>query len=224
MKLLSSGVELFYWTFCPVVALLYTRLYPCPFMLGCVMWLQTCRFVSPENARRFVYRFLAYNSVKTMDPRCMNNLGVCYARGLGTVRCPRKAFLWYKQSGARGCVQALHTLGGCYYNGFGTDVDYECAYKAFYRALKLGHVPSACFLGLMYARGEYVDRSERRSYLWYRYGALHGDCNAQYDYSVCLRYGEGCKKSDEEADKWLSIAAGNGSEEALACIRERDSK
>ncbi|MBO7482964.1 MAG: sel1 repeat family protein [Kiritimatiellae bacterium] len=73
----------------------------------------------------------------------------------------------------------------------------------------------------MHSRGEYVKKSERKAYLWYRYGALHGDCNSQYDYSICLRYGEGCNASEDDAEKWLLSAARNGSEEALECLNRQ---
>jgi len=219
MKLLAICVECFLWMYCPVCALLYSSGCRHPVLLGSAMRLQSSRYVFPGKARYFLYKYLARNSIKFKDPLSMNNLGVCYAKGLGTTLNPRKAYLWYKQSGLHGCAQALHSLGGCYYNGFGTNQNLEDAYKSFYCALKLGCVSSACYLGLMYSRGEYVNRSERKAYLWYRYGALHGDCNSQYDFSVCLRYGEGCNASEDEAEKWLAIAAHNGSEEALECLK-----
>lgn len=221
MKVCVIFAEFLCWLKFFVSKFLYCNCCRCKKLLGIIMRLQSCEFVFPENGRRLVFKFLVRNCVKSKDPLCMNNLGVCYARGLGTTVNPRKAFLWYKQSGLRGCAQAMHSLGGCYYNGFGTNKSTEAAYKSFHSALKHGCVASACFLGLMHSRGEYVKKSERKAYLWYRYGALHGDCNSQYDYSICLRYGEGCNASEDDAEKWLLIAARNGSEEALECLNRQ---
>ena len=217
--LVRAMIEIVLYPICVGMMILYS--YGCRFawILGISMRLQSFAFLFPTHAKRSVFRFLAYNSVKRLDALCMNNLGVCYARGFGVRQNPRKAFLWYKFAAQRNCAQSMHSLGGCYYNGFGTRVCHEAAFNAFRQAIRHGHVQSACFLGLMYYRGEFVKKSERRACWWYRYGALHGDCNSQYDYSICLRYGEGCERSTEGADKWLSIAARNGSEEAKAALR-----
>lgn len=218
--LFCAMIEIMLYPICVVMMIFYR--YGCRFVwiLGISMRLQSFVYFFPKQAKRCVFRFLADNSIKRIDGLCMNNLGVCYARGYGVRQSPRKAFLWYKCAARRNCAQSMHSLGGCYYNGFGTNVCYEAAFKAFRQAVRHGHIKSACFLGLMHYRGEFVKKSERRACLWYRYGALHGDCNSQYDYSICLRYGEGCERATEDADKWLSVAARNGSEEAKIALRQ----
>ena len=218
MIVLHVMLETLLWPICVAMMLMFSHVFRFVSVLGTAMKLQSLTHCFPAQGQKCVFHFLAYNSIKKHDPLCMNNLGVCYAMGYGVGQCPRRAFLWYKQAAQRLCTQSMHSLGGCYYNGLGTNVNYEAAFNAFLQAVRYGSVKSACFLGLMYSRGEFVTKSERRAYLWYRYGALRGDCNAQYDYSICLRLGEGCNSAKAEADKWLAIAAENGSGEAKAAI------
>ena len=182
--------------------------------LASIMKLQGCSRVFPKCAKRLVFSFLARASMQGRDGAIMNNLAVCYARGLGTAKNERKAFLWYKAASENGCAHAAHSLGGCYYNGWGTKVNDECAFKAFLKSVRLGNYKSACYLGLMHFYGEYVEKSHEKSFLWYRLGALHGDANSQYDLAKCYRNGHGCETSPMMADAWLYIAAQSGSEEA----------
>ena len=148
-----------------------------------IMKLQHASLVFPSSARCLAFRLLARQCLGRADGDSMNNLAVCYALGVGTAKDDRKAFLWYKASSCAGCGYAAHSLGGCYYNGWGTSVNYELAFRAFLRAVRLGRYSAACFLGLMYSRGEYVEKSQEKSFFWYRIGALNGDANSQYDLS-----------------------------------------
>lgn len=179
-----------------------------------VVRLQKLQYVFPRLGRRLCFRFLSKECLLRKDPACMNNLAVCYAKGLGCLVDPKKSFLWYKASSQAGCIYATHSLAGCYYNGFGTSVDDEAAFKLFYQAYLGGRNESACFLGLMYSRGEYVEKSAEKAFMWYRIGALLGDANSQYDLSKCFRYGEGCMKDVDLADIWLMVASKNDSSEA----------
>ncbi len=212
MNILCVCNEVGYWIHGVWVSLFVRRVTIA--RLGTIMKLQECSYVFPKCAKRFVFSLLARASTQRCDGAIMNNLAVCYARGLGTIKNDRKAFLWYKVASENGCAYAAHSLGGCYYNGFGTQVNNECAFKSFLRSLRLGNYKSACFLGLMYFHGEYVEKSFDKSFLWYRVGALHGDANSQYDLAKCYRNGHGCESNQMMADVWLYIAARSGSEEA----------
>jgi TPR repeat protein len=98
-------------------------------------------------------------------------------------------------------------------------VNDKLAFRAFLQAAQHGYFAAACYLGLMYSYGEYVEKSQEKAFLWYRIGALHGDANSQYDLSKCLRYGEGCQVDRNFADLWLMIAAKNGSIEAREYLK-----
>lgn len=184
-----------------------------------IMQLQNVNLIFPNLARRITFASLAKRSVYQKDGGSMNNLAVCYAKGVGVFKDSKRAFLWYKAASRAGCAYAMHSLGGCYYNGWGVAVNEKLAFRAFLQAAQHGHFAAACYLGLMYSYGEYVEKSQEKAFLWYRIGALHGDANSQYDLSKCLRYGEGCQVDRNFADLWLMIAAKNGSIEAREYLK-----
>ena len=184
-----------------------------------VLPLQGVETLFPALARRIAFLFLAHGAVRCRDGNCMHNLAVCYVNGVGTFEDLRKGFLWYLASSRAGCPSAFYNLGYCYYNGWGTAVDDERAFRSFLMAFELGFANAACYLGLMYSYGEYVGKSPSRTFLWYRIGALRGDANAQFDFSKCLRNGEGCAADRNAADVWLFLSAENGSEEACESLQ-----
>ena len=63
------------------------------------------------------YRKMAYEG----DPRAMNNLGVCYMRGLGVVENHSTAFEWYMKAAELDDIYGIFNVAECYYKGDGVE-------------------------------------------------------------------------------------------------------
>ena len=57
------------------------------------------------------------------DLMAMNNMGVCYAQGIGVVEDHVMAFLWYMKAAQRGHLQSQKNVGANYWNGDGVEKD-----------------------------------------------------------------------------------------------------
>lgn len=53
----------------------------------------------------------------------MNNMGVCYAQGIGVVENHATAFEWYMKAAQRGHLQSRKNVGANYWNGDGVEKD-----------------------------------------------------------------------------------------------------
>ena len=74
-----------------------------------------------ERSKADSYRKAAYEG----DAKAMNNLGVCYHRGLGVKENHQKAFEWYVKAALADDVYGCFNVGECYYNGDGVEQDAE---------------------------------------------------------------------------------------------------
>ena len=59
------------------------------------------------------------------DLMAMNNMGVCYAQGIGVVENHATAFEWYMKAAELGDTYACYNVAECYYLGDGVEQDYE---------------------------------------------------------------------------------------------------
>lgn len=82
--------------------------------------------------------------------------------------------------------------------------------------------PRAAYdLGLRFFRGDGVPRDSYRALQWMREAAERGDLNAQLALGQLYLTGlEELGSDPREAEKWLSIAAGRGNEEAQKLLAE----
>jgi TPR repeat protein len=63
------------------------------------------------------------------NDKAQNNLGVCYANGLGVKQDLEKAAKWWTKAAQQGYASAQNNLGVCYENGLGVKQDLEKAAK-----------------------------------------------------------------------------------------------
>ena len=66
------------------------------------------------------------------DLMAMNNMGVCYAQGIGVVENHEMAFQWYMKAAELGDIYACYNVAECYYQGDGVEQDFERARRAGY--------------------------------------------------------------------------------------------
>ena len=76
------------------------------------------------------------------DLMAMNNMGVCYAQGIGVVENHATAFEWYMKAATLGDIYACYNVAECYYLGDGVEQDYEKALHWYLIAAEKGDVQS----------------------------------------------------------------------------------
>lgn len=74
------------------------------------------------------------------DPVAQNDLGFCYANGLGTPPNPQKAFYWTMESAKRGYSQGQTNVGIYFMQGIGTKIDLNKAIYWFQQAARQGNI------------------------------------------------------------------------------------
>ena len=73
-----------------------------------------------------------------------------------------------------------------------------------------GDAQAQCNLGVMYANGRGVSKSDEEAAKWFCKAAEHGDAQAQFNLGVMYANGRGVAQSDEKAAKWFCKAAEQG--------------
>lgn len=76
------------------------------------------------------------------DLMAMNNMGVCYAQGIGVVEDHVMAFQWYMKAAELGDIYACYNVAECYYQGDGVEQDFERALHWYLIAAEKGDVQS----------------------------------------------------------------------------------
>ena len=74
------------------------------------------------------------------DLMAMNNMGVCYAQGIGVVEDHVMAFQWYMKAAELGDIYACYNVAECYYQGDGVEQDFERALHWYLIAAGKGDV------------------------------------------------------------------------------------
>jgi hypothetical protein len=122
-----------------------------------------------------------------------------------------EAFKWYRKAGEPGnYAKYTFYLALCYFEGKGTEPDYDKAVKLFSDAGD--YIGPWYHLGLCYENGLGVPKDPEKAFYWFSQAAEY-DMN--YDYEVeakeklayCYENGFGVEKNLAEAEKWKKIAA-----------------
>lgn len=87
---------------------------------------------------------------------------------------------------------------------------YDDAFRWFRRAAKSGDAIGEFNLGVLYARGLGVVRSERAAARWFRRSALQGVAYAQFNLAVMYERGIGVERDSVWAARWYQAAAEQG--------------
>ena len=75
-------------------------------------------------------------------------------------------------------------------------------------------------LGVMYARGDGVEKDPAEATRWYRKAAEQGHAEAQFNLGLRYYKGEGVRKSRTMALKWFRKAAAQGHPTAKDAVKE----
>jgi TPR repeat protein len=111
-------------------------------------------------------------------------------------------------------------LGLLYYHGLGVREDNAQAKLWFERAARQGLADAQFQLGTLYAFGHAAAPADedpnRLAAQWFFEAASQGHAEAQYSLGILFLTGSGVTQSQEEADKWIGLAAAQGHADAKA--------
>ncbi|HEV2301387.1 MAG TPA: tetratricopeptide repeat protein [Stellaceae bacterium] len=144
------------------------------------------------------------------DANCQNLVGDFYAKGLGVVRDPKKAFDLFRRAARQGLAAAQNNLGRLYQVGEGVPKDAAKAAGWYKRAAAAGNMVAQNNLGILYAKGEGVPRNAKTALSLFHSAAVKGYPNAQLNLGLLLQ-----RRNPVGAFEWFTIAARPTTPEAL---------
>lgn len=147
-----------------------------------------------------------------------NNLGVCYARGIGVPKDYDEAVRWFRMSAGDGNELGQYNLGICYEKGLGVRVDKIEALRLFQLSSEQGCAAARSKLGECYEYGIGAVVSYSEAVKWYKISADQGYCVAQYHLGICYEKGRGVNKDYDHAFKWYRLSAEQGYPAAQFCL------
>ncbi len=166
-------------------------------------------------------------------PKAQNNLGRCYLNGFGTERDFKNAVFWFEKSAANGNPKAQLNMGYQYQNGKGVNTDLEKAQQWFetsmntcnrilhdtchhaapvINSVKETFEEAAAALKILQTQKKF---SEISSITDTRKNAEAGNWRAQFELGLMYDIGKDLPQNFEEAMKWYTLAANNGSAGAM---------
>jgi len=143
------------------------------------------------------------------EPMAQARVSQCYKDGSVTKIDPKACFDWAKKSADQNCAYGKMALAGCYMNAFGTEGNPQEAVKLFKETGK--DVPEAYgILGLLYANGLFVERSQEEAFKYYKMAGDGGDLDSLYQVGLCYLNGIGTSKDPALAFKSFEGASKSG--------------
>ena len=156
------------------------------------------------------------------DPESLWQLGICYANGShGFPKDFHKAYQLFQEGATHGHVNALNSLGYCYFNGEGVEKDYKEAVRLYRLAALKGNVFASYNLGTLYKNGKIIPKNLTSAFEYYKIAADQGHANAQYNIGHFYYSGTGCEPNRSEAIRYWKLADLQGekkSKKALAAL------
>ena len=140
-------------------------------------------------------------------------VGTLHLAGDGMPKDYAKALRWLRRASGDGHAGARNNLGLMHEQGLGVPVDYLAARDLYLAALGGANPQAKGNLERFYLEGRGAP-SGAAAAGWYRKGAEAGIATAQHRLGRIYANGEGTKRDEREAVKWLAAAARQGHPEA----------
>ena len=102
------------------------------------------------------------------------NLGIAYAKGLGTRMDIGRAVHWWREAATQGSTDAQYNLGALYAEGNGVEKNMSEASIWWRLAAQGGDAAAQFNLGLLLARGDGVPQDLERAIWWWEKSAAQG--------------------------------------------------
>jgi S1-C subfamily serine protease len=141
------------------------------------------------------------------DPRCQNDLGVMYERGLGIAKDIAEAIRLYRLAAAQGLADAQENLAAAYQFGRGVSKDDAQAANWYRLAAEQGAPSAQNNLAILYMMGRGLPRDPARALDLLRKAALRGHPSAIVNLAMALDQGVSAARDPLGAFLWYSIAA-----------------
>jgi TPR repeat protein len=150
------------------------------------------------------------------DVRAINNLGLLWARGVGT-EGPNfpEAMRFWKEAAKRGYTLSMNNLGLLYANGNGVKQSYEEAMKWWEMSAERGDAWAMNSIGDLYENGHGVAQSYAQALGWYERAAQAGDRLAMYNLGHFYEEGLGVQANGKAAMDWYERSADKGTGVAM---------
>ena len=142
-----------------------------------------------------------------------------YYFGKGVERDLATALEWYLRAAKSGNDRARTQVGLMYYNGIGTEVNYNEAAKwlNIHPIFFLRDAPAVYTLAEMYFYGRGVKQNYSKAFDLYQFAAINGrNFNAWFRMGEMYEYGYGVPVDNQNAIKFYTIAATNGNVVAMS--------
>jgi uncharacterized protein len=115
---------------------------------------------------------------------------------------------WYRKAAAQGHVEAIESIGHCYYTGAGVKQDLAQAARWWRQAADKGNMTAQYWMGDFYDGGRGgLKEDPAEAVRWFRKAADQGDASSQYRLGDMYVRGRGVPQSDGEGVKWLQESA-----------------
>lgn len=145
------------------------------------------------------------------DVRAINNLGLLWARGVGTEGPNfQEALRWWKEGAKRGYSLSMNNIGLLYANGHGVKQSYSEAYKWWEMSAETGDPWAMNSLGDLYENGHGVGQSYSEAFAWYQRAAEGGDGLGMYNLGHFHEEGLAGQKDPNAAMRWYERSADKG--------------
>ena len=149
------------------------------------------------------------------NAEAQNELGKCYAMGIGVVQDDKEAVRYFRLAADQGLAKSQYNLGNDYLYGIGVEQDTEKAAEYLKAAAEQGLPQAQSQLGYMYENGFGVEADIEKAVEYYQAAADQGDAYAQNNLGNCYFYGRGVEKNIEKAVQYYQLAAEQGEPYAL---------
>lgn len=143
------------------------------------------------------------------------SLGFLYSNGLGVGQDDAQAIAWFKKAAEKGSAKAQFNLGKMLLDGRGVPKDEAAGFPWIVRAADQAMPEAANLAGEAYYFGEFGQSKDlEKAFPLLQKAASAGFANAQNNFGVMLRDGDGVRRNVDEAAVWFRKAAEQGNTKA----------
>ena len=161
------------------------------------------------------YKYFLY-SAKSGEIEGQYYLGLCYSGGIGVEKDLAKAAEWYELAAKKEHPKALFQMARCYYYGYGVRYNEQLCYKYLINSIEKGCSEAENFMGLLYDRGDIVEKDKTKALDWFKAAAEKGLAVAQFNVGYAYHKGNDL----EQALKWYEQALKNGYKQAQPYVKK----
>jgi TPR repeat protein len=136
-----------------------------------------------------------------------NQIGLLYLAGKGVAADPVEAVRWFRLAAMKGLPTAQFNLAECYATGNGVPLDAAAANDLYAKAAKRGLAAAQYKMGILLSKDAQLQSVLLDAAEWFKKAADQGNIPAQVNLAVAFADGQGVRRDQVEALKWLDIVA-----------------